>query len=316
MRALVVGHTGQDGTLLCEDLLRKVISILGISSSKVYSSEGTALSRPPNIQNYNEISEVIRTFRPAQIYYLPAHHYSSEAAATISFRSSFEQSEGTHVNGLLNCLSAIKAFNPGCKLFYASSSLIFDGTHGEVQDETTPFTPVGIYGITKAQGIWLCREFVAHYNVFASSGILYNHESHLRKPDYLTQKIVQAARRISSGSTEKLILGDLSSKIDWSYAPDFIDAFQRIMKLNEPSTYIVSSGEAHSVQEFLEIAFDELNLNWTQYVSENTTLLNRRTTVRIGNHTKLTEHTGWGKSFSFPDFVRRLVKDAKTQIAH
>lgn len=311
MRALVIGHTGQDGTFLSKDLLGKGYSVMGISTTQIFSSEGDELRPPPNILNYAEISRVIKTFQPTELYYLPAHHVSSEDTASLSLRHSFEKAQGIHVRGLLNCLTAIKEYSPDCKLFYASSSMIFDGSDGLTQNESTRFTPTGIYGITKAQGIWICQEFAQRYSIFASSGILYNHESYLRKPSYLTRKIIQAVIRISSGSKEKLIVGDLSSRVDWSYAPDFTDAFQKIVKLDAPNMFIISSGEAHSVQEFLKIAFEELNLNWTQHVTEDPTILNRRSREKIGDHTKLTKYTGWGRTYSFPDLIRQLIKDEK-----
>lgn len=311
MRAIIVGHTGQDGTLLRESLEQRGYEVAGFGRSSAYTSDGRRLELVPNILDAASISAVIRAFQPLELYYLAARHGSSQDEDRASLKEAFDSAQQTHVTGLLNCLCAIRDYAPACKLFYASSSLVFSGEHGEVQDEETPLSPIGFYAITKAQGMWLCREFREKHRVFASVGILYNHESCLRPDHFLSQKVIRSAIRIAAGSKEKVIVGDLSARVDWGYAPDFVDAFQRILALEESQTFIVASGEAHSVQEFAEIAFDCFELDWREHVTEDRSILVRRPLVKIGNPAKLTAATGWKCSYRFPDLVKQLVTESR-----
>jgi GDPmannose 4,6-dehydratase len=307
MRIVIVGHKGQDGTLLCRSLENNGDKVFGLGRSSYYSTDPQYLDLQPCIEDLESIYTLVDRFRPDHIYYLAAHHTSAERTLDSDPGTEFYLSQLTHVIGPLNFLSAIREISPHSKFFYASSSLIFSGEDGRVQDEKTLFSPQGFYGITKAQGIWLCREFREQFNTFASVGILYNHESYLRSTNFLSQKIVQAAIRIASGSKEKLTVGDLSSEVDWGYAPDYVRAFQDILKLNLSQDFIIATGESHSVKEFVEIAFGYFNLNFDHYVIEDPSLLRRRPLPKIGNSAKLRRETGWQPSLRFPEFVRQLI---------
>jgi len=309
LRAIIIGHSGQDGTLLCESLERQGYDLIGLSRSSVFSIPKRFFEKPPEIEDDNSISELIKDFQPTEIYYLAAYHTSSEVSYDVELRESFIKAEQTHVVGLLNVLCAIRDYAPCCRLFYASSSLVFSGEDGEVQDENTPLSPSGFYGFTKAQAMWLCEEFREKYGVFASVGILYNHESYLRAPHFLTKKIILSAISAASGSKKILTIGDLSAKVDWSYAPDFVEAFQLILKADKNETFIIASGEAHTVQEFIEFVYEYFDLDWREYVVEDSSILARRPLVKIGNPSKLISETGWKRSFDFSGFVKQLVVD-------
>jgi GDPmannose 4,6-dehydratase len=157
--------------------------------------------------------------------------------------------------------------------------------------------------------MWLCREFRKTHKVFASTGILYNHESHLRAPGFLSAKIIKAAIRISQGSPEKLEVGNLSSRVDWGYAKDYVLAFQKILAADKSDDFIIATGEAHTVEEFIHIVFGYFGLNQDEYVVENNTILTRAPPVKIGDARKLQMATGWSSSLSYPDFVIQLIKD-------
>jgi GDPmannose 4,6-dehydratase len=309
MKIIVVGHRGQDGTLLCSSLKKNGNQVFGFSRSSTYSTDPQYSDIQASIEDSGSIYNLVDQIKPDQIYYLAAYHDSSETVSQNNPKNDFYLSQLTHVIGPLNFLSAIYETSPDSKFFYASSSLVFSGENGEVQDEKTPLSPQGFYGITKAEGMWLCQEFRERFNVFASVGILYNHESYLRPAHFLSQKIIKSAARIASGSEEKLVVGDLSSRVDWGYAPDYVKAFQDILKLDQSENFVISTGEAHSVKEFVEIAFRHFELDPEQYVIEDRNLLRRRPPAKIGNSTKLRTKTGWEPSFSFPDLVKQLISE-------
>lgn len=309
-RSIIVGHTGQDGTLLMQDLQRRGDKIIGLSRTRSLYPNDFPKNTIKDITNVEEVYKMVHLFQPHEIYYLAAYHTSSEASAVQhKLHTEFELAQSTHVTGLVNCLSAIVDESPTTRFFYASSSLIFSGENGEYQDELTPYDPQGFYGITKAQGIQLCREFRNRYNLFASTGILYNHESHLRTARFLSNKIIRTAMRIASGSNEKLEVGSLSSRVDWGYAKDYVLAFQKILLADNPDDFIVATGEAHTVEEFIQIVFDHFNLDMKQYVVENKSILTRTPPVKIGITDKLHKTTGWSPSMNYQDFVIQLIKD-------
>lgn len=309
-RSIVVGHAGQDGSLLIADLQKRGDDIIGIGrSGSIFPSEFSS-NVIKDIADVKEVYQAVRLFQPDEIYYLAAYHTSSEASATqLPLHKQFESAQAIHVTGLVNFLSAIVEESPATRLFYASSSLVFSGENGERQDESTPLTPQGFYGITKAQGMWMCREFRKNHKVFASTGVLFNHESHLRAPSFLSAKIIKTAIRISEGSTEKLEVGSLSSRVDWGYAKDYVDAFQKILAANNPDDFIVATGESHTVEEFIDIVFGYFGLNPDKYVIENKKILTRKQPVKIGDASKLRGITGWAPSLNYRNFVIQLIKD-------
>jgi GDPmannose 4,6-dehydratase len=309
-KTVVVGYAGQDGSLLIRDLHNRGDEIIGIGRSSCIFPVSFSNNVIKDITNAKEVYDVVRLFQPNEIYYLAAYHVSSEASAIeVSLHTQFESAQAIHVTGLVNCLSAIVDESPATRLFYASSSLVFSGENGERQDETTPFTPQGFYGITKTEGMQLCRQFRKNHDVFVSCGILYNHESHLRAPGFLSAKIIKTAIRISEGSNEKLEVGNLSSRVDWGYAADYVLAFQKILAANNPNDFIVATGESHTVKEFIDKVFNYFSLNPDKYVVENQNILTRKPLVKIGDATKLQSVTGWAPSLNYHNFVIQLIKD-------
>lgn len=311
-KAIVVGCYGQDGTLLIADLEQQGVEVLGLGRNSMYrTNKMPEVEGPVDICNDKNVQRLIEIFSPDEVYYLPAYHTSSQEVHEVSPIEEYSASHNVHVIGLLSFLGALVKLKSKCRLFYASSSLIFSGEHGEVQNEETPFSPKGIYAITKVQGMLLCREFREKYNVFASVGILYNHESHLRPDKFLSKKIIQSAIRISEGAREKCIVGDLAAKVDWGYAPDFVKAFQKILCHHESMDFVVSTGEAHTVKSFVEIAFNYFGLHWEDHVVEDKKILARRPPVKIGDNSKLKNLTGWSYSIAFPDLIKKLILDSQ-----
>lgn len=309
-RAIIVGHNGQDGSLLVQSLKKKQYEVLGIGRNETISDDQEVASKKFDITIKDDVDYCVSHFKPSEIYYLAAYHQSSEGSdLQQSTRDNYMRSHNIHVMGLLNFLSAINILNRDTKLFYASSSLVFSDLFGIYQDENTPFDPRCVYGITKAQGAWLCREYRDKHNVFASVGILYNHESHLRLPQFLSSKIIQTAIRIAQGSKVKLELGNLNSRTDWGYAPDYVEAFNLVLNLETAEDFIIASGDDHSVQEFVELAFSYFDLEWEKYVTVKDNLLFRQPPRKIGDSRKLQKMTKWKPTYSFPDFIYKLIED-------
>jgi GDPmannose 4,6-dehydratase len=209
----------------------------------------------------------------------------------------------------LNFLWAIRKHSLQSRFFYAASSLVFDGSYGPTQNEETPFTPVGFYGLTKTQGLLLCREFRERYGVFASAGILYNHESALRPINFISKKIISAAHQISLGLQQELSVGNLLTETDWGYAPEYVEAFQLIMKSSAPDDFIIATGESHSVAEFAKIVFNCFGLNSEAYVREDPGVLKRHVPKKVGNIAKLKSTTDWAPSLNFSEMIKTLVTD-------
>ena len=309
--AIIVGDNGQDGTLLKTSLEKQGIRVIGVGRDRVSLPDADTPFREDDfsIVNTEQVTALVKLLRPEEIYYLAAHHVSSEQSGADSSPAEYDAYHRIHVVGLMNFLTAIRDHSPGSRLFYAASSLVFNGFHGPTQNEETPLTPVGFYGLTKAQGILLCREFRQRHGVYAVAGILYNHESVLRPDRFLSKKLISAAYQISLGKQQDISVGNLAAETDWGYAPDYVEAFQDILRIRTPEDYVVATGESHSVQEFAEIVFNCFGLNYKNHVVEKNSLLVRHVPRKVGDSTKLKKLTGWKPSHDFEGMVRKLVDD-------
>lgn len=312
---IIVGDRGQDGTLLKTDLIKKGYRVIGINRCGInYSDPRVKLSLTQvSILDEDKVSFLVKSLQPAEIYYLAAHHSSSEEFGVSTNLSAYQPFHDTHVAGLINFLDAIVQHAPTCRLFYASSSLVFDGSHGPLQHEATPLTPAGFYGLTKSQGMLVCREFRKDHSIFASTGILYNHESHLRSEKFLSKKLILGARSIASGASNSVTIGNLFARTDWGYAPDYVDAFQRILRIHDPGDFIVATGETHSVAEFADIVFNCFGLNYRRHIKEDSSALSRTIPIKMGDSSKLRNITGWRPSVNFSEMVEKLVHDFLNQ---
>jgi GDPmannose 4,6-dehydratase len=294
---LIIGAGGQDGRLLSESLAQQNKSFLPWGRSDFDPADAAG------------ICARIGQIQPSEIYYLAAHHQAAEDPAATNHAAHFQASLDVHVTGVVNVLESIRTSSPQTRLFYAASSHIFGQPEESPQNETTPPRPRCVYGITKTTGLQCCRYYRNTHGVMASAGILYNHESVYRSPKFVSQKIVRAAAAISRGEQDRLELGSLSARVDWGYAPDYVDAMQRILALPEAGDFVIATGENHSVQEFVEIAFSTLGLNWHQHVSEKSGLVAKpQSHSLIGDTRKLRELTGWKPSLSFIEMVETLVR--------
>jgi len=297
--------------LLYDLLLNKGYQLIGLDLGKVRSTCAGHIDSV-DIGKGREVNELIDHIKPEEIYYLAAFHQSSEDAK-IDTDEIFEKSQAVNVAGLINFLEAIRRNSRKTRLFYAASSHVFgNDTASEFLDERSAICPDGIYGITKATGLFICRLYRRDHGIFASTGILFNHESSLRNEKFVSMKIVMGALSIKSGVGKKLILGDLNSEIDWGYAPDYVDAMFRIINHHSPDDFVVATGQVHSVRDFVDIAFDYAGLDYTLYVDENPGVVTKRAFRRVGNPRKLMELTGWKPSLTFRQMIR-VIMDKKEQ---
>ncbi|MEI6713061.1 MAG: GDP-mannose 4,6-dehydratase [Verrucomicrobiota bacterium] len=309
-KSIVVGCLGQDGVLLTDVLTKRGDDVLGIARGSSIGYGTVPVFGSIDVIDRSSVRGVLKQFEPDEVYYLAAKHVSSEGGVHgKSLLEQFEAAHRVHVVGPMNIMDAMVEVAPKARFFYASSSLVFSGENGEVQDENTPLSPQGVYGMTKVQGMCLCREYRRLHNLHTAIGILYNHESHLRADQFLTAKIIRTAIRISRGSSEKLTVGSLASRVDWGYARDYVGAFTKILSLREGGDFVIATGEAHTVHEFITLVFEYLGLDPEPHIYESPQILTRTPLVKIGDAGKLRRLTGWAPTYSFSDFVRQLVKD-------
>jgi GDPmannose 4,6-dehydratase len=314
-KAIVIGSNGQDGYYLANFLAQKKYKVICIDKGFLLQIPESNIDLRLNISNKSHIELLISKIKPDEIYHLAAFHHSAQDNydETIDI---FTKSIEVHDISLFHILNSIVKFSPQTKLFYAASSLIFGNPPTEVQNESTPINPNNLYGITKAVGLFLCRKYRKEHNVFASCGILYNHESSRRPSKYLSKKIIDGVINALRDHEEKIELGNLKAEVDWGFAPDFIKAMYQITNLEISDDFIVSTGVKHTVKEFAEIAYSSVGLYWRDHVVENPQLIKRETKPLIGDSSKLRRLTKWAPSISFEDMVKLLVKESINNEKH
>jgi GDPmannose 4,6-dehydratase len=305
--AVVVGAAGQDGTLLSSYLLRNGYRVVAVTRQGVCNSDGSV--DPLDLLNKSEVEAFVAKLYPHEIYFLAAHHHSSEEHAG-DFGVLLQQSYETHVLRFLSLLEASVKHSPATRLFYAASALVFGHPASHPQDEATPMHPACAYGVTKLSGMGLCEIFRRDRGLFCSAGILFNHESPLRQERFVSSKISKAVVAIKRGIQTELVLGSLDAAIDWSAAEDFVRAMPSVLALDTPEDFVFASGKLHSLQEFCDIAFSAVGLNFRNYVRVAEELIMRkpRATPLHGNPARLMQATGWRPEISFEQLVSGLVQ--------
>lgn len=285
------------------------MSVVGISRQGGDGAAAMELTDPAAVR------EVVATVQPTEIYYLPAVHGSSEQSSRTGDADLLAASFGVHVQGLVHFLEAIRTCAPRARLLYAASAHVFGANPASSpQDESTPFRPDSPYAITKAAGVQYCRYFRRRHGVFCSSAILYNHESPLRAPGFVSQRIVQGVTDVVSGRAAYLTVGSLSAVVDWGWAPDFVDAMRRIVRHGEPDDFVVATGKPHTVGDFVAAAFRLAGIeNWSSLVREDPDLVQTRRSLLIGNPAKLHAATGWRPSRTFDEMIGALWAAAQQQ---
>jgi len=309
--SLVIGAGGQDGTFLIELLARRGDMVVGVDQNKVWSAPAENWDAV-DILKKEQVLSLVKKTQPAECYYLPAFHHSAEDASLLSGDPQlFDRSYAVHVRGLIHFLHAIAQTSKRTRLFYAASSHVFGSPSVQPQDENTPLNPENVYGITKTTGIHCCRHFRLELGVFAAAGILYNHESHLRPAQFLSQKIVRGVLAFQQDKSRRLVLGDLNAVVDWGYAGDYAGAMLRILGHATPEDFVVATGEPHTVGEFLQIACEIAGVDWRECAVTDSSLLKKKPTLLVGDSSKLRRLTGWQPKTSFRSMIEEMLERAR-----
>ncbi|QQG52625.1 MAG: GDP-mannose 4,6-dehydratase [Candidatus Falkowbacteria bacterium] len=306
-KAIIVGASGQDGRLLFELLADSGYSVIGLDKNGIKTNR-TAWKSKINISDKHQVFSLIKKFKPDEIYYLAAYHFSSQDKRGDIYQE-LRQSYEINVLAFLNFLEGVRLFSPKTKIFYAGSSLLFGNPPAKIQTEKTPFNPNSAYSLSKAGGASLCRLYREKYQVFAAMGIMYNHESEYRTDNFLSMKIIRGAKNIAAGKQQQLVVGDLKARVDWGYAPDYVYAMKLILNLKKADDFIIATGQSHSVLDFIKITFKEFGLDWKKYVREDKKIISEKRKVLIGDAGKLKTATGWKPSVSFAEMIKEIINN-------
>ena len=314
-RAIVTGITGQDGSYLAELLLRKGYEVHGLirRSSTFNTDRIDHIYQDPHVPHpnlflhYSDLADgsrlvtLLNEIQPDEVYNLGAQSH---------VRVSFDEPEYTgDITGLgtIRLLEAIRAIGLETRFYQASSSEMFGATPPP-QNESTPFYPRSPYGVAKVYSYWITKNYREAYGVFASNGILFNHESPRRGDTFVTRKVTRAVARIKAGVQNELFMGNLDSVRDWGYAPEYVEAMWRMLQADEPDDFVVATNTAYTVRDFLRISFEHAGLDWEKYVKFDERYL-RPTEVDslIGDSTKARESLGWEPSILTPRLAEIMV---------
>jgi len=305
--AIVVGAAGQDGTLLSNDLCRRGYTVVPVTRLGVLRVDGT--TAPIDLLNREQVDGLVADLRPTEIYFLAAHHHSSDQD-TGDVVKLLQQSYEVHCLRFLSLLDACVRHSAKTRLFYASSALVYGHPDRCPQDETTPMRPICAYGLTKQFGMGLCEIYRRDHGLFCSAGILFNHESPLRQPRFVSKKIAMAVAAIKHGTQSELLLGSLDTEVDWSAAQDFVEAMPMTLATDVPQDFVFSSGQKRSLRDFCDIAFSSVGLDFRKYVKvgQNMVFRQPRAIPLQGNPEKLKRYTGWEPKIGFEELVSNLVR--------
>lgn len=315
--ALICGISGQDGAYLAQLLLNKGYHVFGTSRDAQISSFSN-LTRlgirdqvkvlSMSLNDFRSVLQVLKKVAPDEVYNL-----AGQSSVGLSFEQPVETLESI-ATGTLNLLEAIRFTEAPIKFYNAGSSECF-GDHGDrPADEKTPFRPRSPYAVAKSTAFWEVANYREAYNLFACSGILFNHESPLRPQRFVTQKIVAAACRIAQSSTETLYLGNTNIRRDWGWAPEYVEAMYLMLQQDSPDDYVIATGESYSLTEFVEKTFACLGLNWQNHVITDESLM-RPTDLAfsVGNPAKAKDVLGWEAHYKTPQIIEMMVKEKMKQ---
>jgi GDPmannose 4,6-dehydratase len=312
--ALITGITGQDGSYLAELLLAKGYKVYGIVRRVALEDPEHRMWRirhllgdlelvSASLESYASVFKVVQKTLPDECYHLAAQSFVS-----YSFEDEFS-TLNTNINGTHHMLSAIKDIVPRCRFYFAASSEMFGKVRETPQKETTAFHPRSAYGISKVAGFDLTRNYREAYNLHATSGILYNHESPRRGFEFVTRKITSHAARIKLGLAEKLPLGNLEARRDWGHAQDYVEAMWLMLQQNEPDDFVIATGQAYSVRQFAEAAFASAGLDYRKHVVIDERFFRpAEVELLLGDSSKARRALGWSPKHTFEDLVREMVE--------
>lgn len=313
-RALITGITGQDGSYLAELLVSKGYEVHGMVRRVALEDPEHRLARlrsvkdrvklhAASLESYASIYQMVAAIVPDECYHLAAQSF-----VTYSFDDEFS-TLNTNINGTHFLLSVVQKIAPHCRFYFAGSSEMFGKAEQVPQNEHTPFHPRSSYGISKVCGFELTRNYREAYQLHASSGILFNHESPRRGFEFVTRKITSGIARILAGKTKELKLGNLDAKRDWGHAREYVYAMWLMLQQPEPDDYVIATGETHSVREFVEAAFSRVDLDYRKYVRTDPDLYRpAEVNVLLGDAAKAHRELSWRAEISFHELVSEMVE--------
>jgi len=309
-RALITGINGMDGSHLAELLLNKGYIVYGMerrssvpnrTNTQHLINKVTFLNG--DLTDQNSLLRCLRQSNPDEVYNLASQSFVGQ-----SWNIPEQTSDVTGL-GVLRMLEAIREFNTGIKFYQASSSEMFGRMVENPATESTPFYPRSPYGVAKLYGHWITKNYRESYNMFACSGLLFNHESERRGIEFVTRKISDGVVRIKLGLADHISLGNLDAERDWGYAPDYVEAMWQMLQHDTATDYVIATNEKHSIREFLDIAFQHVGINnWESYVKQDARYMRpAEVDVLRGDYSKAEKELGWQPKTSFEDLVKIMV---------
>lgn len=314
-KALITGITGQDGSYLAEFLLSRGYDVVGmvrrsstINFQRIAHFQDKIILAPGDLLDQVSLIHLLEEHKPDEVYNLAAQSFVQTSWSQPVFTG-----EVTAL-GVTRVLDAIRIVNPAIRFYQASSSEMFGKVVEVPQRESTPFYPRSPYGVAKVYGHWITVNYRESYGLHALSGILFNHESPRRGLEFVTRKISHTVARIKLGHADELRMGNLDSRRDWGFAKDYVKAMWLMVNNDQPIDYVVATGETHSVEEFLELAFGHVDLDWHDYVVQDPQFMRpAEVDMLVGDATKAGNELGWEPSITFPQLVSSMV-DADIQM--
>lgn len=309
-RALITGITGQDGSYLADFLLEQGYEVIGmirrsstVNFERIKHIQDKVTLAPGDLMDEISLIGLLREHRPTEVYNLAAQSF-----VQTSFSQPVFTGEVTGL-GVTRILDAVRIVDPEIRFYQASSSEMFGKVVEVPQRESTPFYPRSPYGVAKVYGHWITVNYRESYNLFACSGILFNHESPRRGLEFVTRKITYAVAQIKLGLAKELRLGNLEAQRDWGFARDYVKAQWLMLQQDRPDDYVISTGQTHSVRHFCEVAFGHVDLDYQQYVTLDERFMRpAEVDLLVGDPTKAREQLGWTPETSFEELVSMMVE--------
>ena len=310
--ALITGISGMDGSHLADFLLKKGYKVYGMERRSSYINnintkhiEGKITMLTGDMTDQNSLFRCLKESNPDEVYNLAAQSFVGESWNTP------EQTSNVTGLGVLRILEAIREFNPKIKFYQASSSEMFGRMVENPANEDTPFYPRSPCGVSKLYGHWITKNYRESYNMFACSGILFNHESERRGIEFLTWKISDGVAKIKLGLADHITLGNLEAKRDWGYAPDYVEAMWLMLQQEKADDYVIATGETHSIKDFLNAAFKHIGIDdWTPYIKQDPRFMRpAEVDVLRGNSIKAFKELGWKPKTNLSELVKIMVNN-------
>jgi len=310
MRALITGITGQDGSYLAELLLEKGYDVVGMvrrasteSFERINHIKDKITLVQADLLDQLSIITILEEHQPDEVYNLAAQSFVPTSWVQPVLTGQFD------AIGVTKVLEAIRLVNKKIRFYQASSSEMFGKVREVPQNENTPFYPRSPYGVAKVYGHFITVNYRESYGIHGNSGILFNHESPRRGLEFVTRKITDGAARIKLGLADNLALGNLDAKRDWGYAGDYVRMMWTMLQQDEPGDYVIATGKTHSVEDFVRLAFDHLDLDYKKYVVTDPRFVRpAEVDLLLGDPTRAREELGWEPEVSFEELVRIMVE--------